>query len=237
MPKFSVIFPASGQSARFGANKLIADLANQPVIVRAINAFLPREDVFEIIIATNNRTAIERTITALAHAEIILKSPKLRWCKGGETRAQTVRIAAETTRCEWIAIHDAARPLVTDALIDRVFDAAVRTGAAAPAMPVSLTIKEATGPLPATVVKTVPRERLWAMQTPQAMRREDFLHACKSCSKLPDQITDDLQLLELAGMAVTLVDGEESNLKITTPLDLQIASILLAQRSVADELA
>jgi 2-C-methyl-D-erythritol 4-phosphate cytidylyltransferase len=89
-----------------------------------------------------------------------------------------------------------------------------------------LTIKQANGPLPAPVVKTLPRQQLWAMQTPQAMRREDLYNAFLACPiPLPD-VTDDVQLLELIGKPVWLVNGEERNLKITTPLDLQIAQAL-----------
>lgn len=228
MPSFAVIFPAAGTSTRFGQNKLVADLEGQPVIVRSINAFLPREDVSEVVIATRDRKSLEDAISGLDHADIILNSRKLRWCQGGETRAHTVRLAARATRAEWVAIHDAARPLVSQDLIDRTFAAALANGAAAPAMPVNLTIKEAQGPLPAPIVRTVPRDRVWAMQTPQCMRRTDLLDAFENCGLPLEQITDDVQLLELTGRSVTLVQGEERNLKITTPLDLRIASLLLA---------
>jgi 2-C-methyl-D-erythritol 4-phosphate cytidylyltransferase len=229
MPSFAVIFPAAGASTRFGENKLVADLVGQPVIVRAINAFLPREDVSEIVIATRDRQSLEEAIQRLDHADVILGSRKLRWCDGGQTRAHTVQLAARATRAEWIAIHDAARPLVSQDLIDRAFAAALSGGAAAPAMPMHLTIKEAHGPLPAAIIRTVPRDRLWAMQTPQCMRRTDLLDAFENCGLSLDQITDDVQLLELTARPVTLVAGEERNLKITTPLDLKIASMLLAE--------
>lgn len=227
MPSFAVILPAAGTSTRFGENKLVADLNGQPVIVRSINAFLPREDVSEIVIATRDRACIEDAINQLEHADIILNSRKLRWCQGGQTRAHTVQIAARATRAEWIAIHDAARPLVTQDLIDRTFAAALSDGAAAPAMPVHLTIKEARGPLPASIIRTVPRDRLWAMQTPQCMRRDDLLNAFENCGVALEQITDDVQMLELTGRPVTLVTGEERNLKITTPIDLRVAQLLL----------
>ena len=109
--------------------------------------------------------------------------------------------------------------------------AAVRHGAAVPATPVSLTIKEAEGPLPAKVVRTLPRARLWAMQTPQVMRRDDLLAAFDAYGArgLPwEGVTDDVQLLELAGHDVWLVEGEERNLKVTTAQDLRLAGALLA---------
>lgn len=227
MSDFSVIFPAAGLSTRFGHNKLIADLKGQPVLVHAINAFLPREDVSEIVIATRDRKTLEQAIQQLDHADAILSNRKLRWCKGGPSRAQTVLEAVRATRAEWIAIHDAARPLVSQDLIDRTFQAALAYGAAAPATPVSLTIKQAQGPLPASVIRTVPRETLWAMQTPQCMRRTDLLQAYEKCPVSLDQVTDDLQILELAGQQVTLVPGEDRNIKITTPVDQKIAELFM----------
>jgi 2-C-methyl-D-erythritol 4-phosphate cytidylyltransferase len=128
---------------------------------------------------------------------------------------------------EWVAIHDAARPLVSDELIERTFAAARAHGAAVPAMPVPLTVKQADGPLPARVQRTLPRHTLWAMQTPQIMRRAALLSAYSNCPLTLDQITDDTQLLELAGEEVWLVAGEERNLKITTQSDLRLAEHFL----------
>ncbi len=117
--------------------------------------------------------------------------------------------------------------MISQAVIDRTFQAALAHGAAAAALAVHLTIKQATGPLPAPVKQTLTRHDLWAMQTPQAMPRQDLLDAFASCPIPLDQVTDDVQLLELAGKCVWLVDGEERNLKITTPMDLRIAEALL----------
>jgi 2-C-methyl-D-erythritol 4-phosphate cytidylyltransferase len=128
---------------------------------------------------------------------------------------------------EWVAVHDAARPLVSQALIDRTFAAARDRGAAVPALPVTLTVKQAHGPLPARVEQTIPRHTLWAMQTPQVMRREDLLAAYQSCPLPLGDVTDDAQLLELADRDVWLVEGEERNLKVTTATDLRLAEMWL----------
>jgi 2-C-methyl-D-erythritol 4-phosphate cytidylyltransferase len=128
-------------------------------------------------------------------------------------------------------VHDAARPLVSQELIDRTLAAAVEHGAAAPAMPVQLTIKQATGPLPAKVQQTVPRNELWALQTPQIVRRETLLRAFEECPYPLEHVTDDLQLLELCGQAAWLVPGDERNIKITTPQDLMLAELLLRCRT------
>src|SRR5690606_37778407 len=105
--------------------------------------------------------------------------PRRTFCPGGPSRAHSVLSALEQVPADvqWVAVHDAARPLVSQALIDRTLMAAIEHGAAVPALPVALTIKRATGPLPAPVQATVPRHELWAMQTPQIMRRSDLLEA------------------------------------------------------------
>ena len=164
---------------------------------------------------------MKQCVTLLPEAQ----QKKITICNGGDCRAGSVRagIQASSPDIEWIAVHDAARPLISSDVIDRTFSAAVNHGAAAAAMPVHLTIKQATGPLPARVDHTVPRQNLWAMQTPQIARRADFLKCFAGCPIPLADVTDDMQLLELCGLPVWLVEGEERNLKITTPIDLQIA--------------
>lgn len=214
MPSFAVIIPAAGSSTRFGADKLSQLLSGQSVLQRTFAAFEHRADVAGLYIA--GRT--EDTST-----------PRRTYCPGGPTRAHSVFNALQYVPddVEWVAVHDAARPLVSQELIDRTLAAAVEHGAAVPALPVALTIKRATGPLPAVVRETVPRHELWAMQTPQIMRRRDLLEAFQRCPIPLEQVTDDVQLLELIGRPVWLVQGEERNLKITTPLDLKVAELLL----------
>jgi 2-C-methyl-D-erythritol 4-phosphate cytidylyltransferase len=232
MPPFSVILPAAGRSSRFGGDKLLAPLAGRPVLAHTLAAFLDRDDVAAIVIPAK-AGGLNAFPDAPAPLRKLLADPRITVCTGGATRAQSVRSGLRKTPpgVEWVAVHDAARPLVSRGLIDRTLAAAVRHGAAVPAMPVSLTVKHADGPLPAPVKGTVPRQGLWAMQTPQVMRRGDLLAAYEAydAAGLPwEQVTDDAQLLELAGHEVWLVDGEERNLKVTTAWDLRIAEALLA---------
>lgn len=230
MPRFAVILPAAGSSARFGGttNKLLADLAGEPVLARSLRAFLDRTDVVQLTVPTTF-SAEQLTAASPALARCI-RDDRLVLCPGGVTRAESVRAALAHVRAEveWIAVHDAARPLVSAALIDRVLALAEKHGAGVPALSVGLTIKEAEGPLPAPVRRTVPRQALWSMQTPQVMRRSALVDAYERCSLPLSGITDDAQLLELADYPVWLADGEERNLKITTPLDLRMAELLLA---------
>src|SRR3954469_21651801 len=170
MPKFAVILPAAGLSTRFGGprSKLAEQIEGKSVLDRSIEAFAQRDDVETVLIATR---------------DVSVTLDKVICCQGGTSRAQSVQnaLAIVPNDVEWVAVHDAARPLVSQALIDRTFAAAIEHGAAVPAMPVALTIKQAVGPLPARVERTVPRDRLWAMQTPQVMRRADLLDAFAHC--------------------------------------------------------
>lgn len=225
---FAVVLPAAGLSTRFGRNKLAENLRGVPVFVRSVRAFLsfPANEIAAVVIAYP--PGVEKADLPFVDA---FDDPRLQWVPGGATRADSVRLAtlAVPASIERIAIHDAARPLVSADLIRRCFAHAIEHGNASPAMPVKLTVKEAAGPLPAVVRRTLVRGDLWEMQTPQVMRRADLLAAYASCPIPLDQITDDAQLLELAGHAVWLISGEERNLKITTPTDMHVADSILDQ--------
>jgi 2-C-methyl-D-erythritol 4-phosphate cytidylyltransferase len=227
MPDFAVILPAAGSSSRFGSplSKLLHPLRDRPVLAWTLARFASRPDVPEIIVVCNDPAAVHACTNSL---EPSLRK-KVRTNPGGTCRADSVRmgVLASSESIEWVAVHDAARPLASPALIDRTFAAAVKYGAAAAALPAHLTIKQAAGPLPAIAQRTLPRQQLWVMQTPQAMRRRDLREAYANCPIPLAEVTDDVQLLELSGKEVWLVDGEEKNLKITTPLDLQIAQFLM----------
>jgi 2-C-methyl-D-erythritol 4-phosphate cytidylyltransferase len=217
-----VILPAAGKSVRFGGGKLLAPLAGKPVLRHCVAAFARRADVRRIVVATQGDLA--RHIHA---------SDTVTICQGGSCRAQSVWNALKDVpaEIEWVAVHDAARPLISQELIDRTLQAAIQYGAAVPALPVAQTIKQADGPLPAAVQKTVPRDKLWAVQTPQIARRADLLAAFENCPIPLEQVTDDVQLLELAGRPVWLVEGEQTNIKITTPLDMLLAEAIFSRRT------
>ena len=223
MTEFAVILPAAGRSERFGGrDKLLEELAGATVLQWAVEAFLVRQDVGEIVIATRDEQKLRR----------VLKSdPRISFCEGGDNRAASVQIALRTVShaMAYVAIHDAARPLVSQELIERVWDAAKDHGAAVPAMPVTSTIKLAGNTLPQRAMGTLPRHMLWAIQTPQIGKRVDFLEALEKCPVPLEEVTDDAQLLELAGKDVWMVEGEERNLKITTRVDLEVANAILRE--------
>jgi len=220
MHTFAVIIPAAGASTRFGSprGKLLEDLGGKTVLARSLEIFLNHPKAKQIVVAVS--PGIRPHVTALP--------PRLEVCDGGTCRAGSVLNALRRVDAaiEWVAVHDAARPLVTAELIDLTFAAAVAHGAAAPALPVVQTIRKAGSPLPAASGGVVPRDGLYAMQTPQFARREELLTAFEHCPIPLERVTDDVQVLELAGKSVWLVPGEDSNLKLTTPGDLLVARAL-----------
>ena len=226
MLPFAVILPAAGQSARFGTtNKLLAPLRGEPVIIHSLRAFLSRSDVPLIVVPTHLEGEI--TEVALTDVKVAISTGRILFCRGGPSRAESVLEALRhlPREIEWVAVHDAARPLLSQGLIDRTLSLAHKHGAAVPALPVTLTIKAASGPLPALVTKTIPRDTLFAIQTPQVMRHADLVAAYSQCPIPLASVTDDVQLLELAGMETWLAAGEDRNIKITTAMDLRLAEL------------
>jgi 2-C-methyl-D-erythritol 4-phosphate cytidylyltransferase len=218
--QLAAILVAAGKSVRFGRDKLLETLGGRPVIAWPVDAFLARGDVACVVVVT---PADDEPLESRLR-ETLPADARIRYTRGGATRAHSVQEGARAVPAsiEWLAIHDAARPLVSQGLIDRTLDAAVRHGAAVPALPVPTTIKEAEG---SRVVRTLPRRALWATQTPQIMRRQALLDAFARCALPLDQVTDDVQLLELVGAEVRLVEGEPRNVKLTEPVDLELARL------------
>jgi len=221
MPRFAVILPAAGRSSRFQAaqKKVFADLDGRPVWLRSAEWFLSRPDVCQCIVVTAPEDReLFRPFTALSDGTIHLAD-------GGAERFESVAnaLVLTTAEADFVAVHDAARPCLTAALIDRVFACAVETGAALLAVPVADTIKRDDGA--GRIQATVPRQGLWLAQTPQVFRR-DWLMDAYARRDAFGGITDDAQLVEAAGHTVHLVSGSNANLKITTREDLDLAKAI-----------
>ena len=147
---------------------------------------------------------------------------------GGSSRQESVQLGlnALSDKVKLVAVQDGARPLITDAVIDRTVRAAHAYGAAAPAIPVKDTIKVVTG----GVVKETPdRATLQAVQTPQVFDFDLLRGALKKAEKEGAAVTDDCSAVELMGMSIKIVEGDERNIKVTTPMDLKIAKLLLEE--------
>lgn len=226
MGPFAVIFPAAGKSSRFGdpkQKKIYAELDGRAVWLRAVEPFLNRDDVGQMIlaIAPEDRELFERRYRAN------VAFMNIRVIEGGAERSDTVAKALESVddRCEFVAIHDAARPCLGAGLVDAVFDAARRHGAALPATPVAETVKRVDERR--LTVETVSREGLYLAQTPQVFRRDLLVKAYAQRGRAGDRVTDDCQLVEAAGHPCAVVEGSRFNIKITTHDDLKLAAAIL----------
>ena len=218
--KISAVLVAAGASTRMGFDKLSVDLGGETVLHRSIRAFAQCPQVDEIVlVAGKNRAFVE------AQAADCKKPVQI--VTGGATRAESAKNGVLAARGTLVAVHDAARPFVSAAVIEAVLDAAKQCGAAAPAVPVKDTIKQAvcgdgkTVPADCRVENTPDRSTLYAVQTPQCFDRAQYLAALEELdAEKARLVTDDCSLFELTGRPVQLTQGDYANRKITTREDL-----------------
>ncbi|WP_295423025.1 2-C-methyl-D-erythritol 2,4-cyclodiphosphate synthase [uncultured Subdoligranulum sp.] len=213
VPDTTAILVAAGASRRMGFDKLSYRLPDGRTVLETSCAALAAHPAVRqvVLVAGANRPECERIAAACPKPCCVVD--------GGETRAYSVRNGLAAAEGALVAIHDAARPFVSRAVITAALEAAARTGAAAPAVPVKDTIKVAQG---GRVVSTPDRAMLYAVQTPQCFSREKYRQALACVTgEQARQVTDDCSLFELAGMPVELTAGDYGNYKITTPDDLK----------------
>ena len=215
------VIVAAGTASRMGGiDKVMAPIGGQPMIVRTVRAFQNCDAIREIVIVT--REDLITKITSLCG-----KYDKVRAVVvGGKDRAESVRngLGMLSKHVKLAAVQDGARPLITEAVIDRTIRAAHTYGAAAPAIPVKDTIKVVQGGI---VTTTPDRNTLQAIQTPQVFDFDLLKGALKKAFQDGAAITDDCSAVELLGYKVKIVEGDERNIKVTTPMDLKIAELLL----------
>lgn len=223
MSKFAVILPAAGQSSRFGDSrrkKPFIELKGRPVWVRAVEVFANRDDVDQLLVVVSPDDM--EFFKEKFQANLAFMSVEI--VAGGKQRADSVKNALARVRADidYVAVHDAARPLIVKQWIDTVFAAAEESGAAIPAIPISSTIKRVEN---GRIAETVSRKNLWAAQTPQVFRRQLLLDAYAKWDG--SEATDEANLVERIGEPVTIVEGSPLNIKITTQEDFKMAESLL----------
>ena len=226
-PFCTALVAAAGSSSRMGGtDKLMEFLDNVPVLMRTLTALQRAAAIDEIVIAAREDALVD--ISTLCKTYGITKCSKV--VRGGESRCHSVLLAAleASPEAKLLAVQDGARPLVTPALIDRTVEAAAKCGAAAPAVPVKDTIKSVGQGN--TVTQTLDRSVLRAVQTPQVFDGALLKAALQNALEHQLPITDDCSAVEQLGKAVLLVEGDEENLKITTPIDLVLAAAILKDR-------
>ena len=218
----AVIVAAGSASRMGGIDKVMAPLKGEPMIVHTVRAFQGCDTIKEIVIVT--REDLILPISELCRGFDKVQAVVV----GGKSRQESVALGmnALSDQCELAAIQDGARPLVTWELIDRVVRAAHSYHAAIPVIPVKDTIKVTNSAL---VVSTPDRSTLRAVQTPQVFDFDLLRGALAQAEADGAEVTDDCSAVERLGMTVRIVDGDERNLKVTTPIDLKFAELLMEE--------
>ena len=220
----AVIVAAGSASRMGGIDKVMAPLKGEPMILHTVRAFQECDAIAEIVVVT--RPDLILPITKLTNAFDKVTAV----VSGGASRQESVALGlnALSDKCELAAIQDGARPLVTWQLIDRVVRAAHSHHAAIPVIPVKDTIKVCNSAL---VVSTPDRSTLRAVQTPQVFDYDLLRGALKQAEIDGAEVTDDCSAVERLGMSVRTVEGDERNLKVTTPIDLKFAEMLMEEQA------
>ena len=227
--KCSAVIVSAGLARRMGGvDKVLAPLGELPVLVHTLYAFQDCPAIDEVVVAAREDLIVE--VGRLCREFDLDKVKKV--IVGGKERIHSVQAGLREVdpEAELIAIHDGARPLVTQEIIRDAVTRAALTGAAAPAVPLTDTIKRTEDGL---AVETVDRSQLWAVQTPQVFEAGLIKAAVQKAIDDGELLTDDCGAVERMGMKVTLTSGSPENIKITTPLDLILGEAILQAR--ADE--
>ncbi len=216
------VIVAAGKGERMGEDKMFASLGGRPVLEQTVAVFehSPIIDEIAIVFGEHNIEKGRQLVDKAGWKKVIAI------CVGGARRQDSVAVGLkELNDCQWIVIHDGARPLVTSRLIKDCLEAAGESAAAACAVPIGDTIKMVGDD--GFVIRTPPREKLWAVQTPQAFASGIINEAY---SQAGHDATDDAALVERSGGRVKLCSGSYENIKITTPEDLALARLLWQKR-------
>mgnify|MGYP000421590348 CR=1 FL=1 len=232
----SALFLAAGSGSRMQGcvdDKVLAPLNQKPVFIHSIQAFIDANvaDQFTIVY----RDDAQRAALADALKNVDLGKIQVTWAIGGKERQDSVfnALAQQASACQYVFIHDCARPLISATAIRALQTALEKHTAVVLARPVIDTIKRVptVGALEAVMLEDLDRNRLWAMETPQAFNYADILAAYQNVKTKQLHITDDTAAAASIGIGTTLVPNNQPNLKITTPQDLLYAEWLLQQVS------
>ena len=222
--RVGAVIAAAGSSQRMGGiDKVFALLGEKSGLARVVDVFQKCNSIDQVVVVLSqqNLKPGQQIIAEQGWSKVTDV------CVGGELRQDSVLAGlSRLSHCNWVIIHDGARPLVTEDLIDRGLEAAIETGAAIAGMPVTDTIKVAGDDW--LVQGTPPRRNLWAVQTPQVFRFDVIAEAYRQAK---DEATDDATLVERLGYRVKLYMGSYNNIKVTTPDDLALAEVLWQKRA------
>jgi len=228
----TAIIPAAGVGARMGLTKAkqFIDLCGKPILAVTLSHF-QKCNLIDRIVLVVSQDDVDYCKREIVDRHKLSKVFKV--IVGGKRRQDSVRKGVESiaNSCRWVLIHDGVRPLVTNGLIERVIKAAKDFRAVITGLPVKETVKEIDGQ--GRVLRSVDRSQLWLIQTPQIFRFEDInLAHQEALTHGWEKATDDAFLIEKMGIPVNIIEGEENNIKVTTPQDLDIARSLISKKSV-----
>jgi 2-C-methyl-D-erythritol 4-phosphate cytidylyltransferase len=228
--QIAVIILAGGKGKRMKSAmpKQFLPLLGRPVFLRSLDVFTALDCVSSIVIVLDESFRVEYEAVASSDARI-------RWADPGTERQDSVYNALQQvpSSSTIVAVHDAARPMVTKDEVERVFTDCIIHGAAVLGVPMKATVKESEDGQ--FVLRTVPRSRLWEVHTPQVIRKQLLIDGFKMVKEKNLEITDDVSVIEAIGLPVKLTLGEYTNIKLTTPDDLSIAEQILRERGIKDE--
>lgn len=226
VPYCAAVVPAAGSASRMkGIDKILAQMGGMPILIRTLKALQDCPLIHEIVVVT--REDLILPIGKLA-GEYGLKKVR-QVVRGGKDRAESVSLGlnAVSEKAELVAIHDGARPFVSQELLEEVLTTAAKTRAAAPAIPVIDTIKIAHNGI---IEGTPDRSSLYAIQTPQVFDKTLIVEALDKARRMGIPLTDDCSAVEAMGLPVTLTTGSRENMKITTPIDMAMGEVILCQQ-------
>ena len=223
IPCSAAVVLAAGKSERMGSDKILADLAGIPVIVRTLLKFQKSDYISEIVVVTHETKINE--ISQLCSAYNLDKVSKV--VSGGKSRTESafLGVSAVNSKSKIISVHDGARPLVSDRIIKDVVCSAMKYMAAVPSIPVTDTVKivDDNG----IVNGSIDREHLFALQTPQAFDADVIKGALSSAVNKKLELTDDCSAVELLGGVIHTVPGDAENIKLTYPSDFLLAESII----------
>ena len=221
--RVGAIIVAAGRSMRMGGvDKILANLQGKPLLVHTVDVFqrCPSIDQIVIVLSKDNLRDGRELARQYRWSKVV------EVCPGGSRRQDSVREGLKMlSGCRWVVVHDGARPCLSLDLIEKGLEQARHTGAAIAAIPVKDTVKVVSSD--AFVEKTLLRDSLCAVQTPQVYR---FDIIAEAYGKAEDEVTDDAALVEQIGYKVKVYPGSDSNIKVTTPEDLALAETILKSR-------
>lgn len=221
MNKVSAIILAAGSGSRFGEKKQFKELNGKPIWFYSLNTFIQSESVDELILVIPNDSL--ETLKQSQVFKSLNKTNNIKLVSGGESRKDSVFNGLKVVKkaIDIVCIHDAARPFIKASYIKHSVEACSEFDGAIIAIPSVDTVKKVDKQI---IKNTIDRESLWMAQTPQTFKKDKLLYAIKNSSHL--NITDESMLMEEANFKIKLIEGDQSNFKITNEIDWELAKVM-----------